>query len=284
MLANWQEKAYILIGQSGELPFTRFAGTSIPPGCLDMYILYIDDSGSARNPNEKHFILAGIVLFERQIYHFNKVLDQIVDGTGLPEPEKLELHANAIFAGRKKWRALGPIATRRKLILDALMLYTSLQGRNPLFGVAVEKAAIPDRDPVEYAFAQLCSRFDQFLGRQRHDGQDQRGMIVMDKSTRETRLQSLSAEFRTEGHPWGRTRWIADVPFFVDSRATRIVQYADLVAYAMWRKFEKGDGEFFDVIRNRFDASGGVVHGLHHERYANSTCDCPYCATRRADT
>lgn len=246
-----------------------------------MYILYIDDSGSARNPNEKHFVLAGVVLFERQIYHFNKALDDLVQAAGLPEPDKLELHANAIFAGRKKWRALGHIATRRKLLADGLTAHDCLHGRNPLFGVVVEKAAVLDHDPVEYAFSQLCSRFDQFLGRQRHDGRDQRGLIVMDKSTRETRLQVLSAEYRTAGHPWGKTRWIADVPFFVDSRATRIIQYADLVAYAMWRKFEKDDAEFFDIIRHRFDASGGVVHGLLHERYANSTCDCPYCQTRR---
>jgi len=246
-----------------------------------MYVLYIDDSGSAGNPNEKHFFLGGIALFERQIYHLDQTLETLVADTGLPEPQKLELHGNEILAGRKKWRQVRDRKARRAIISDALAKVSTIRGKSRLFGIIIEKAAIPGRDPVEYAFSQLCSRFDQFLTRQRHDGQDQRGLIILDKSTRETRLQTLSTEFRTEGHDWGRTRWIADVPFFVDSRATRIIQYADLVAYALWRKFECGDTEFFDIIRDRFDASGGVVHGLHHERYANSACDCPYCQTRR---
>ena len=51
---------------------------------------------------------------------------------------------------------------------------------------------------------------------------------------------------------------LVDVPLFVDSRATRCVQYADLVAYAMWRKYERGDSEFFDVIADWFDSEGGL--------------------------
>ena len=73
---------------------------------------------------------------------------------------------------------------------------------------------------------------------------------------------------------------MVDVPFFVDSKATRGIQYADLVAYALWRKFERGDTEFFDVIANWFDSEGGVMHGLHHYRNRNDLCDCPSCVSR----
>ncbi len=38
---------------------------------------------------------------------------------------------------------------------------------------------------------------------------------------------------------------------------------ASLVAFAMFRRFEHGDGQFFDVIRNCFDTEGGVVPGLY---------------------
>ena len=91
------------------------------------------------------------------------------------------------------------------------------------------------------------------------------------------RLQSLAAEFKSVGHSWGVTRNLADVPLFVDSRSTRIIQYVDLVAYAIWRKFEKGDDEFFDVISGDFDREGGVVHGLYHLKHSSVPCDCPGC-------
>ena len=79
---------------------------------------------------------------------------------------------------------------------------------------------------------------------------------------------------------WGTMPNLVDVPLFVDSRATRGIQYADSVAYAMWRKYERGDPEFFDVIANWFDNEGGVVHGLHHYRNREDVCDCPSCVSR----
>ena len=106
------------------------------------------------------------------------------------------------------------------------------------------------------------------------------GLIIMDNSSYESRLQSIAAEYRTFGHPWGPLTNLVDVPLFVDSKATRGIQYADLVAYAMFRKYERGDSEFFDVISNWFDSEGGVVHGLHHYRNRNELCDCPACVSR----
>ena len=47
------------------------------------------------------------------------------------------------------------------------------------------------------------------------------------------------------------------------SEATRLVQYADMVAYALWRAYEHGDHQFLDLIKDRFDRAGEVVHGLH---------------------
>jgi hypothetical protein len=43
-----------------------------------MHLLYVDDSGSVGNPNEAHFILGGVAVFERGIYHVIKALDEVV--------------------------------------------------------------------------------------------------------------------------------------------------------------------------------------------------------------
>ncbi len=174
------------------------------------------------------------------------------------------------------------MVSRRAIIVDGLKSgesFPSTQRR--LFGVVVDKAERSPEDPIEYAFEQICNRFDLFLRRLYHQGNPQRGLIVLDRSTKETRLQSLASEFRTFGHRWVTMTNLADVPFFVDSRATRCIQYADLVAYAMWRKYERGDSEFVDVIRDRFDSEGGIVHGLHHYRNRDDFCDCPSCFSRQ---
>ena len=206
----------------------------------------------------------------------------MVAALGHPDPGTLELHGNAIWGGRKGswWRKL-PLENRRAVIADGLKSAQSLLPvQRRLFGVVVDKSARSPEDPVEYAFEQICNRFDLFLRRLYHQKNPQRGLIVIDKSTNETRLQHLASEFRNFGHRWGTMTNLVDVPFFVDSKATRGIQYADLVAYAMWRKYERGDNDFFDVIADWFDSEGGVVHGLHHYRNRNDPCDCPSCVSR----
>ena len=232
-----------------------------------MYLLYLDDAGTVKKPDEKYFILAGIAVFERQTHWLQTELDEFTQTLGHPDPSQVELHGNVILAGRKPWRLILR-ERRRAIIREALRLPHNLVGDYwRLFGVAIEKRALSPRDPVEYAFEQLCNRFDLFLRRLYYQRNPQRGLIILDNAgsvQQEMRLQSLATEFKTIGHTWGSTHNLADVPLFVDSRATRLIQYADLVAYAMWRKFEKGDDEFFNEIADDFDSEGGVVHGLHH--------------------
>ena len=251
-----------------------------------MYLLYLDDAGDVKKQEDKHFILAGIAVFERQAHWLQTELDHFaetlgyLDFDGLHRPDKLELHGNQILSGSGRWRTLKlSREKRRDTIRTGLEISERLVPNQwRLFGVVVDKHALSPKDPIEYAFEQLCYRFDLFLTRLHHQGNTQRGLIILDKSAQETRLQSLASEFRAHGQGRrGVVRNLADVPLFVDSRATRCIQYADLVAYAMWRKFEKGDGEFFDVIADSFDSEGGVVHGLHHFKRFDDPCDCPVC-------
>lgn len=262
-----------------------------------MYILYLDDSGSVENHNEKVFVLAGIALFERHIYHLTKALDQLACRTGLPNPETLEFHGAEILPGSKRWRKLRGPDKRAAILSDALDTANTLHGDWRLFGAVVDKAAVLSReipgDPVEVAFSQVVSRFNQFLARTKREGREQRGILVIDESSKgvnfrgrrmstDQKLKQLILDYNSREHGWKQAKWIIDVPFFVESHMTRAMQYADLVSYAIMRKFEKNDTRFFDVIKNRFDRHGGIVHGLYHEAYANAECDCPYCSTRRS--
>ncbi len=228
-----------------------------------MYLLYVDDAGSIPNRNEKHFVLAGIAVFERQVYHLDLLLDELARNIVAEEPHRLEFHANEMQSGRNRWRRLGSREVRREYICEALRTAEQLKGEWALFGIVVEKAAMPDEDVMDYCFEHRCSRFDQFLGRMHRRSNTQRGIIIMDESTKETRLQELAINFRRHGHRWGKLRNLVDVPFFVNSKATRLVQYADMVAYALWRAYEHGDHQFLDLIKARFDRAGEVVHGLH---------------------
>ncbi len=82
------------------------------------------------------------------------------------------------------------------------------------------------------------------------------------------------------GARWGHFRKLAEVPLFVDSRACRMIQLADLIAWSTFRKYEFKDGRFFDQLIRLFDADGGVIHGLVHHKARAEECYCPACSTR----
>jgi hypothetical protein len=65
-----------------------------------MYLLYLDDSGSADNANEQYPVLGGVAVFERQAYHLNKLLDGLVATHESQNPNAIELHASEIFRGK----------------------------------------------------------------------------------------------------------------------------------------------------------------------------------------
>jgi Protein of unknown function (DUF3800) len=231
-----------------------------------MFLLYLDDAGSVTNVSDRYVVLAGIALFERQVHFLDEELCALAETIAGAQGEELEFHGSHMLPGKGYWRSIRDPNKRRMHIAEVLSKFDKLKGKRVLFGAVIEKASVSPRDALEVAFEQVTSRFDSFLERLNRKRTDkQRGILIVDKSTRETAIQNMARDFKLNGHTWGKTRNLVDVPFFVDSKATRIIQYADLVAYALWRNFEKGDTEFFKIIETAFDAEGGVRHGLFIE-------------------
>lgn len=227
-----------------------------------MYLLYSDESGSAKDANQTYFVLAGFCLFEKQGYWLSQKLDSIAARFNAADPGSVELHGSPMYGGRSFWRQF-PVADRIQAITDALALFNSSARSNRVFVCAINKIKASPRDPVELAFEQLVSRFDQYLMRLHKENKTERDIVIFDKSTYETTIQNLATDFRTIGHTWGVVRNLAEVPLFLDSKASRLIQLADLIAYATFRKFEHNDDRFLSVIESRIDREGGAVHGLY---------------------
>jgi len=247
-----------------------------------MHLLYIDMSGSTGRSDERHFVMAGVSVYERAIYHvINEIEDTLQRVLNTDRIENIELHANAILSGRGRWRSV-PRDVRSNLLHEILgVLHGSSRYNLRAFGIVIEKAALSPDDPVEHAYEQISDRFDKFLRRKytRHDD-PQRGLLIVDKSRYEETLQGLAREYRVTGTRWGNLRNLAEVPLFVDSRASRLLQLADLVSYALWRRYERNDPAFLTPILDCFDQEGGIFHGLYHRKFAEAECDCPACLSR----
>ena len=241
-----------------------------------MHLLYVDESGNPDGQEDKYFVLGGVAVFEREVYWINEQVNELA-GKYFPDAD-IEFHAQAIASHRDEpWHSC-PTQQRNQIIDELCNIIASR--RAVLFAVALEKSTTDD--PVGRAFEEICNRCDLFLRRLHSRGDTQRALIIFDESRYEASLQTLLAQYRSLGTRFGSTvKNFADVPFFADSKATRLLQLADLVAYAVFRRYERGDTRLLDKIISKFDTEDGVIHGLVHLTRSSSTCTCPACLTRR---
>lgn len=246
-----------------------------------MHLLYLDDSGSAPNKNEEYFVLGGVCIPEQSVRWLNRELEKIAIDIDPTNHSSFEFHASEIFGGKGPPCDRFTKEERIGIIKKVLLVLNSAYPDIVTFACAVHKKSFPNEDPVNRAFEDLSSRFDLFLQRT-SDEKRPRGLIILDKSSYEQGLQSLTLKIREQGNTWGnQLRTLCEVPMFVDSKASRIVQLADHIAYAVFRRYESSDLSYFNTIESRFDKDGHVFHGLAHLQRINLDCTCPACISRK---
>lgn len=235
-----------------------------------MHLLYLDESGN--DPGLPWFVLAGVSVPERQTHWIEQDLNAIAARFNQDEPHSIELHGSPMHKGSKRWRRVER-QVREQAVIDALKMGVQQRHRYGvrLFAAAIRRDRVPTgREPIDVAFEQLCARFDHMLTRfnnrsskSRPNKEPQRGLILFDKAANERTIQSVAREFKYAGHQWGRTRNYAEVPVFLDSESSRLIQLADLVAYAVYQHFAHQNPQYFTTISRCFDTHGPREHGLY---------------------
>ncbi len=227
-----------------------------------MHLLYVDESGTPSDPNLNHFILSGISIYETQTYWVEQEMNKIASRFNSSSPYDIELHGSPMRGGRDGWKQYS-FQDRKTAIKDCLRLITEKHRDIRIFACVIPKGTLDGTDVITESFSQIASRFDMYLGRLYSKGKPSRGVAIFDKSSTEKSIQALARTFKEDGHTYGKLRNFSEVPMFLDSEASRLIQLADLVAYAIFRKYEHNDDEFYSIIERSFDYDNGKVHGLY---------------------
>lgn len=226
-----------------------------------MNLLYADESGSAPDPRQDLFVLAGVSIFENQCFWIDDQLNEIAARFNADDPVSLEFHGSPMMNGSNYWRRF-PRKDRANAISDCLKIIAE-SSLATIFACIIRKTKVLPQKPFEVAFEQLASRFDYYLKRLHKQGHRQKGIMIFDKSSYESIVQKQAIDFRRFGHTWEVIRNLAEVPLFLDSKASRLIQLADLVAYAIYRHYQHGDSRFYSIIAHKFDKTDGETHGLY---------------------
>jgi Protein of unknown function (DUF3800) len=257
-----------------------------------LYALYLDGSGT--HGGSPVFVLAGIAVHEHDAYHlqqrFSNVLSKLPAGK---DPRDYELHAAEIKSPTRKrgsnWQSV-PWGTRLGILKSgfrALETYDCMDPKYPcaFFGAVVERSY---RDYEQRAWEELLHRFDEMLGREaQRTGEHQRGVVVHDRDATETRVQNWADKWRLVEGRIGVLTHMIDVPFFADSRSSRLLQAADFVAWSLWRYYglPSADEKWINPLWRHFDSADGTMHGLVHitRSFRFNRCTCPPCASRTGE-
>lgn len=224
-----------------------------------MYLLYVDESRSTNDPQQQHFILSGIAVFERDTHWIEQAMNEIAFRFS-PNIYDYELHGSPMRSGKSEWRDF-PMDERIQAMKDCLKILPHKKVK--IFASVIQQGYSSGQDTITECFEQVASRFDMYLARLYAQGNTQRGIAIFDKSTTEKSIQALARNFRQDGHTYGKLRNFSEVPLFLDSKSSRLIQLADLVSYAIYRKFEHQDEQFYEIIKDCFDTHNGKTHGLY---------------------
>jgi Protein of unknown function (DUF3800) len=264
-----------------------------------VYLLYLDESGT--HAGSPVFVLAGLALHEHDAWYLQRSLTAVLQAKLPPgfHERDFELHAAEIkeprrlrLRKRKKpkppspWEKIGA-ATRFSILRETYKNISEFPCQDATyppaaFGAVVERG-YADRE--ERAYEEVLHRFDEMLTRQASAlGVRQRGIVIHDKRNVERDIQGWAEKWRRVAGRIGILHYLSDVPFFADSKATRLLQAADFVSWAVWRYFglSSVDAEWITPLWHHFDGSDGQMHGLVHVHpgFAAGGCGCPPCTSR----
>jgi len=229
---------------------------------LTVYLLYLDESGHVDDPSTDFFVLAGFCIFERQTHWLESNIEPVAGRFSPTCPGSLEFHGAPMRAGKDEWKGVRP-EDRVQAVVDILSLLADRQLKLKVFASVIEKLGVSADSILKRSFENVAVQFDRYLYKLHIKKDPQRGLVIFDKTSYEKRLQALSQVFKHQGHTTGKLRNFAEVPLFLDSKASRLIQMADLIAYWIFRYFQSSDDRGYRLIEPYFYRHRGECLGLN---------------------
>ena len=137
-----------------------------------------------------------------------------------------------------------------------------------LFATAMHiSSVINPEQALRATLEDVVQRVNTFLVRLNNQGNPQKALLVIDRSqSTESRYRAYISDFRLQGTAHGYIGNIVDIPYFSQSADTRLLQFADFCAYAVFRYYERNDDKFLRRILPKFDrrSPNHLPDGLKH--------------------
>jgi len=245
-----------------------------------MHLLFVDESGTPPKPGQAgqaYFVIAGVVIPE----------DRWVGMRG----KLIGLKRRMGYRGELKWRYFAPNnhqnenpmkewdqASRNDFRLEVFKILTDAKSCRILAGVSESPTAFglgnvnSQEDLYFRTYKPVTERFQYLLQDiTSASGRDTLGLIVADHRGRdgdESMRMQHERLIRETGKYTSQYGNFVESLFFVPSHLSIGVQFADMVAGAIWRAQSHNDRTWFDLLRPSFrTSSSGAIDGYGIARF-----------------
>lgn len=241
-----------------------------------MHILFVDESGTPPPPGkvtDSYFVIAGIVVPEGVWEQLRRALIQIKREYGIrPDGEiKWRYFAPKNRDESNPLRHLEPVERNevRTELYAAICRHKAVRTIACVAGIRAAYAieSIQDRaDLYEATYKPVSERFQYHLqALSRQLGQREYGIVVSDHrgSDDDKRLRRHHERLLAGNSAFTSDyRNLVESIFFQPSDLSVGIQFADMAAGAVWRRFEREDSTWFDRLEPSFRRSGaGQIAG-----------------------
>ena len=228
-----------------------------------MYFFYFDESGSrdpsvgtAENPKDHLYVLLAVGMFERKWRPFDRTISNVKleladylrrDGKGKFDLADCEVKSNWIRNAKERQEKSPFLSALDSKDIERLVgsYFNQLTERNMIIIAAViDKRHLREHMTHETlhkkAYEFLLERIEHFMNGYHHKHQ---ALVVMDDTSKQLNraVAMKHAFFQRAGNQNVRFHHIVEYPFFTASELSNGVQFADLLAYNVYRAFRSED-------------------------------------------
>lgn len=270
-----------------------------------VYLLALDESGT--HGTASCLVIAGLAIHELDARPLADVLEAVLakhlsplgldsvahelHSADLRDPSRGE-PARGGYGPKPPSEWLGIERRVRNAVIDdtydAIATYQPVDPAYPpvVLGAVIERKHRKFNEADEKAYNHVLHRFDDMLLRlNRKAAAKQQGIVLHDRRLKlEQSIQDWARKWQRTG---SRLDHLALVPVFADSKASRLLQAADFVAYGIYRSYSQDsrDPSRADLLWPLVDTlPDGRMSGVIHltPSFDATGCQCRPCASRLA--
>lgn len=236
----------------------------------EMYLVYVDESGTIDLSDSENFVLAGLILNEDRWFEADKRVKDLKEKYFPGILGGIEIHMSEIVNGNYEFRKMTQ-EQRATLIRDIFEIIKKLEIR-VVYSVVKKKKLLTNLDVRYWSYKILFERLCYQLNDLNVNKEKvQYGLLILDSISkkRDEEIWRGVTDLLKDGRGYEENKFLIEGPVFVESHLRSPMQIIDCIAYAINYHYKENKRKE-DEINKALEEAFGIIESKMptEKRYA----------------